>query len=606
MAYFTEYDRQRINETVARWTDVCLLNDGSLIFDDRTGVWSESNVTDLRSRFNENQLAGEAGGGTFATKWDVQLDGANDDVRLVAAELLLVHFLFASSVTKAKKLEVIERTLAGTDIKLPSDSPAVEAMGEAIGHPGIGFNTRRDLQVGYLIDFVSRFKAQDANQRAGLLNNPWELRDFADDTEWPVREMRHILLHLLRPEDFERISSGTHKREIAAAFAGLLGDGPPADLDERLLQIRAALAGYLPKGNTDTEELDFYYPPLHGVWESSGGGDGDGAGDIEALEWKKQIILYGPPGTSKTWQARALAEALVRRAALADWGPEEFFSNAPAVDELVAHNITWLQLHPGYGYDQFIRGLRLEGNTTRYRPGALPNFVHRLAHQPVPDGLPALPGVLVLDEINRTDLSAMLGEAFSLLERDQRGRELELPGFDADQKPDVLVIPPDLYVIGTMNEIDQSVESLDFALRRRFLWRPCPFERDTVLHIVWERWGTDVRRFEYEDADGQLEQFADSAQELNYEIAASPELGPQYEIGHTYFADIAFFMGVWVRARSNRPAKGTWLWTARGRPQPPLEGLWSRSLSPLLEQYLSGSDIRNDELARLRSVLLGN
>jgi 5-methylcytosine-specific restriction protein B len=211
----------------------------------------------------------------------------------------------------------------------------------------------------------------------------------------------------------------------------------------------------------------------------------------------------------------------------------------------------------------------------------------------------------VLDEINRTDLSAMLGEAFSLLERDQRGQERMLPGFDADQEPDVLVIPPDLYVIGTMNEIDQSVESLDFALRRRFLWRPCPFERDTLLHIIASRWSADIGRFAYEDAGEQLDRFADRAEVLNRAIAESPELGGQYEIGHTYFADITFFMGAWVRSRANKPANGSWLWTPRaGNVQPPLEGLWERSLGPLLEQYLAGSDIRKDELARLRGILL--
>ena len=604
MAYFTEYSRAHIDATVGAWKERCLLDDQSLVFDDRPGTWSLDNIIDLRQRFNDNQLLGQEGGGTFQSKWDIQLAGAGEAVRLLAAELLLVHFLFAVSVNKPKKLEVIRRSLNETSIELPSDAQAVQAMGEAIGHPGIGFNTRRDLQVAYLVDFVARFKELPEGRGQHLLVHPWELRDFADDTEWPVREMRHILLHLLRPEDFERISSGTHKREIAAAFANLLGDQPPADVDEQLLAIRQALEEFLPDGNTEPGSLDFYYPPLHGVWESSGGGDGDGAGDLEALEWKKQIVLYGPPGTSKTYQARRLAHALIRRAALDRWGPAAFFGQAEEVDKLVDHNTTWLQLHPAFGYEQFIRGLRIEGDTTRYRPGALPKIVAELAAQPTPNGLPPLPGVLVLDEINRTDLSAMLGEAFSLLERDQRGHKRMLPGFDADQEPDELVIPADLYVIGTMNEIDQSVETLDFALRRRFLWRPCPFERDTLLQIIWERWETDVARFSYEDAEEQLEQFADRAQQLNRAISESPELGSQYEIGHTYFADIAFFMGAWVRARANRPSSGTWLWTARGRVQPPVEGLWERSLQPLLEQYLSGSDVRDAELARLRGALL--
>lgn len=437
-----------------------------------------------------------------------------------------------------------------------------------------------------------------------MLADPWALRDFADDTDERVREMRHVLLHLLRPDDFERISSGTHKREIAAAFSSLLEGDQPGDVDEQLLAIRRRLSEYLPGGNTDKGEIDFYHPPLHGVWESTAGREGDGTGDLEALEWKKQIVLYGPPGTSKTFQARELAETMIRRAALERWGPKRFFRQQPAVDELVQANIFWLQLHPGYGYEQFIRGLRLEGDETRYRPGYLPWVVGRLEHQELPEGLAPLPGVLVLDEMNRTNLSEMLGEAFSLLERDKRGEERSLPGFDANQDPDVLVIPEDLYVIGTMNEIDQSIETLDFALRRRFLWRECPFERDTLLEIVADRWDQDVHRFSYDDAAAQLERFADRALELNRAIESSEELGGHYEVGHTYFADIAFFIGPWARARKNKPANGSFLWTGHGKPQPPLNDLWERSLKPLLTQYLAGSDAREDELRRLKSTLL--
>jgi 5-methylcytosine-specific restriction protein B len=135
------------------------------------------------------------------------------------------------------------------------------------------------------------------------------------------------------------------------------------------------------------------------------------------------------------------------------------------------------------------------------------------------------------------------------------------------------------------------------------MWRECRFERETLLQIVHDRWGSDVARFSAEEAVDQLERFADRAAALNDEIGTSPELGPQYEVGHTYFSDIAFFIGVWALSRRTRPPNGTYLWTAAGRPQPPLNDLWARSLQPLLEQYLATSDIRVDEMARLQSVL---
>ncbi|MEU4319648.1 AAA family ATPase [Nocardia fluminea] len=318
-------------------------------------------------------------------------------------------------------------------------------------------------------------------------------------------------------------------------------------------------------------------------------------------------MLYGPPGTSKTWQAGKLAETLIRQEAMKRWGAKQFFTHAQALDKAVKDNVFRLQLHPGIGYEQFIRGLRLEGNVTRYRTGYLPWVVTQLEAQQHPDGLAPLPGVLILDEINRTNVSEMLGEAFSLLERDQRGKPVQLPGFDEGQQPDVLVIPEDLYVIATMNEIDHSVESLDFALRRRFLWRECPFDRDALIEIISTRWAQDVAvRFGLDEAAiEQVHTLADRAEALNAEIENSAELGRHYQIGHTYFADITFFVGTWTEGRKNRPPNGTYLWNSRGNPQPPLADLWQRSLEPLLHQYLAGSDLRADEISRFAEAFLG-
>lgn len=601
MALYIGQDRDQIDDTIDLWKRRSLLEDGSLVLPDSVKrPWALPVLEELDRRFNGNLLEGNAAGGRFATKWLEQMSGASEECRLLGAEVLLVHFLFAASVSGPRKLSTITEALEGSGIELPANGVAIRALSQSIGHPGIGFNTRRDVQVGYLIDFVLRFKRLPVERREELLDSPWELRDFADDTEHSIREMRHILLHLLRPAEFERTSSGSHKREIAAAFEGLLAEGGPDDVDEQLLEIRGGIERL-----TGTEKVDFYRGELRGVWSATGG-DSEGVGDLEALRWKKQIVLYGPPGTSKTWQARHLAETVIRRAALDSWGPKAYFENSEVVDAAVRDNIFWLQLHPGYGYEQFIRGLRLEGDVTRYRPGFLPWVVEQLDKRAATSDLPRLPGVLVLDEINRTNLSEMLGEAFSLLESGQRGTKRELPGFDHNHDPDVLVIPEDLFVIGTMNEIDQSVETLDFALRRRFLWRECPFEADTLMAIIEHRWPAEVAaRFAFEDAIPQLEMLADRAQALNDAIAESPELGRQFQIGHTYFGDVAFFIGQWVKGRRAKPANGTYLWTAGRKAQPPLTDLWNRSLEPLIEQYLAGSDVRAEELERLRSIFLG-
>lgn len=603
-----DVSRQVIDETVELWRTKCLIADGSVTQSEETAIWTSGIAADLATRFTENPIVGSDGGGTFASKFEVQLKGASPELRLFAAELLLVHFLFTSSVSRRGKVDVIEKTLADSGYTLDVDSVPYLAMSSVIGHPGIGFNTRRDLQLGFLIDFVIRLKKLSVEDRTELLSDPWALEDFVREApSQNQREMMHILLHLLHPDSFERIASGTHKREIADAFSQLLDGEVPDDwsTDRKLLAIRTALEDdFLVGGNIDGS-IDFYHPPLQGVWQSRTGGEGEGTSDIESLEWKKQLILYGPPGTSKTFTARELSKTLILREALRSWGPRKFFDNKDLLDRLVIDHVEWVQLHPGYGYAEFIRGLRLEKEETRYQPGLLPNLIERIASQELPDGLTPLPFVLVLDEINRTDLSAMLGEAFSLLERDKRDFSVTLPGINNGEGPTTLAMPSNLYIIGTMNEIDQSVETLDFALRRRFLWRECPFERDTLLEIVRHRWEEDMpARYSIEHAMGQLEIFADRAQEINDAIFHMDELGRAYQIGHTYFADITFFLERWLSTGRSRPQSGTYLWSPAGHVRAPLRDLWDRSLKPLLEQYLSGTDDRESSLSALESSFL--
>jgi len=593
--------RENIDRLVELWKERCLLGDGSLLFDDRA-VWSLANLRDFRDRFT-GSAAIYGTGETFEEKLEKQLADAPDDVRLLAAELLVVHFLFAYVAIGTEAKIGIVREAAGSawEEEMPGWELVEAALGEGIGNPGSGYNIRRDIQVSYLLDFTIRWKALSAEEQQAKLKDPWALREFADDAseDVPVREMRHILLHLLCPEEFERISSGTHKQQIVDAFRGefLDGDDAPEDLDEQLLRIRGALEELGVQPDLDGGTIDFYFPPLNGIWKPDADGE-EGASDLGLLLHKKHLVFYGPPGTSKTYRTRALADSLIRRAALEKWGAKRFFAEQDGLDKLVEENIEWVQLHPGFGYEEFIRGLRLDGDRTVYAPGLLLRLVERMAAR----GEDGLPVVLVLDEINRTDLSRMFGEAFSLLEN--RGSSAVLPGIDADSDPVELSLPDDLYVIGTMNLIDQSVEQMDFALRRRFLWRPCGFEPGPIVDVNRERWPEYApKRYGWDRAEEDIGRLADRAGVLNREIAASNHLGEQYELGHTYYFDVAYLIGTWLQGR--KQLRGGVLWKKPGRPQPPLEDLWTLSLEPVLAQYLEGIDptTAREEIERLRDVL---
>lgn len=196
----------------------------------------------------------------------------------------------------------------------------------------------------------------------------------------------------------------------------------------------------------------------------------------------------------------------------------------------------------------------------------------------------------------------MLGECFSLLEH--RGTAVTLPGCGPSGEPIRLRLPEDLYVIGTMNLIDQSVEQLDFALRRRFLWLKCPFDDKALLRVVEQKWNaTPKTRIDWERVESDFRRLATAATELNHVIECSPLLGPQYQVGHTYFFDVVAFL---KQVIGESPKKTVFLWNGKGKDQPPLRSLWELSLEPLLREYLAGlsSDEQERELNNLRKAFL--
>lgn len=164
---------------------------------------------------------------------------------------------------------------------------------------------------------------------------------------------------------------------------------------------------------------------------------------VRAIQRKGQIVLYGPPGTGKTFMAQQLARHLV--------------GGSDGVVELV-------QFHPGYGYEDFVQGIRPgttpDGHLTyEWRPGRLLTFCHTAGNKQGPS-------VLIIDEINRANLPRVLGELLYLLE--YRTETIPLAGGNT------LHLPPNLYVIATMNTADRSIALVDHALRRRFAFIHLP------------------------------------------------------------------------------------------------------------------------------------
>jgi hypothetical protein len=156
----------------------------------------------------------------------------------------------------------------------------------------------------------------------------------------------------------------------------------------------------------------------------------------------KQIILAGPPGTGKSHAALALANVILGGKGVEDHS-----------------NLTFVQFHPTYEYEDFIEGFRPRSTGEGYfelqlTAGLLLSLIDEMRETPQERR------VLIIDEMNRANLAKVLGEVLYLLE--YREKEILLKSGTA------LSIPSNLHIIATMNTADRNIRAIDIALRRRF------------------------------------------------------------------------------------------------------------------------------------------
>ena len=318
---------------------------------------------------------------------------------------------------------------------------------------------------------------------------------------------------------------------------------------------------------------------------------------------KKQIIKYGAPGTGKTFQARQQTSLLF------DIWKEEF---APDTDFTHHDQIELVQFHPSFSYEDFIEGLRplLDENgqaQLKLQNGIFKEFCLRAGkwerdvfnlqlgkpwHEtkiidllPYKDQLSSQywnyifkiddknklvsnaipPFFFIIDEINRAELSRVFGELMYCLEyRGIRGFvKTQYANLNTSETGMLKVgqtyqffIPTNIYLIGTMNTIDRSVESFDFALRRRFSWQEV---------------SPDIRllKFYLSEHCAKWIELATGLEKLNENIKGQALLGNEYQIGHAYLMNLQY-------------PKSLSLTEVRA-------SIWEDSIRPLLQEYLRGT-----------------
>ena len=282
----------------------------------------------------------------------------------------------------------------------------------------------------------------------------------------------------------------------------------PLDGEKQFSQPISVFERYLKTGEINKDNDSSYIIPIAEYIKKNYLGK-----DIKEIKMNiKNIILYGAPGVGKTHNYKKLISLIEQKKSQKEIFKSIQSNNIFNDEDSIFQNIKeekrieFITFHQSFGYEDFIEGFRpnKEGNIT------LENGIFRNICQKAKENLEKN-FYLVIDEINRGNISKVFGELITLIEESKRDDYVVILPYSKQN----FSVPSNLFIIGTMNSTDKSIALIDVALRRRFTFIKMQPNLDLIKN--------DKAR--------------NLLVELN-EFIKNSSLGEEYQIGHSYFMNI--------------------------------------------------------------------
>lgn len=227
----------------------------------------------------------------------------------------------------------------------------------------------------------------------------------------------------------------------------------------------------------------------------------------ELLEAKYNVILQGAPGVGKTFAAKRLAYSIM--------GQKD------------TSRVAMVQFHQSYSYEDFIQGYRPSKDGFELENGTFYKFCKEAEEDN------ERPYFFIIDEINRGNLSKILGELMMLIEKDKRGEKIKLL-----YSNEWFTVPQNVRIIGMMNTADRSLALMDYALRRRFAF----FDFAPAFS------SEGFKNYLAEKNSPKLESLITAVESLNNTISSDESLGDGFRIGHSYFCTDGEITDEWLKS----------------------------------------------------------